>query len=188
MKLSLFLVLLLASVGFAQDANTTLPTTGPSIAEGAHKSFTDLQMALKTVKGLYADEQAKVDRLTTDLAAAKYRVQVLEMENADLRAQLRALPAKEPTPAAKITQVSTDNCPHCVDSENYHEPRYKAATWIWAGRKERMRPGVSYPYWEICIGNVCEAIHIPDWHNLDDAVKAKMASINKQPFFRKGLK
>jgi hypothetical protein len=98
---------------------------------------------------------------------AQARIAQLEQENADLRAQLRAQPAKEPTPAAEyhITLVKAPpemRCVPCDESEKYDPPYYKKNGWAWETTVDKVAvPGRTYPYYIVCTPARCDQFHAP---------------------------
>lgn len=140
-----------STMAFAQDANTTLPPeffTAQQIAEGAARSFAELEA----------------------------RVKELEAENAALKAKpcdcgCECGKAKQ-APTAKLVMVSMPGCPACDLWWSSERLRYEASGWSVEHTSEQPKRGKLYPYWRLCIGDQCTEISWLPFSQLDDRVRA----------------
>lgn len=95
---------------------------------------------------------------TTKIALLQSQIRLLEQENADLRAQLRARDtSKQPEPAeAKITMQSIPGCTACDQWFASEKPKLTAVGWIVDRETVKTWPaGRMFPRWKVCTGKSC---------------------------------
>lgn len=145
MRPIVFLVLALATSQLvAQDGFFS----GPQIAEGAARSFAELEK----------------------------RVAELEAENAALKAKPCDCGCEcgkvKQAPTAKLVMVSMPGCPACDLWWSTEQPRYAASGWVQERVTEQPKRGKLYPYWRLCIGDNCTEINWLPFKQLDAKVQA----------------
>lgn len=145
--LACVVVLLLCQFASAQYLESRLPS-GPQIAEGAARSFAELEA----------------------------KVAALEAENATLKAKPCDCGCEcgkvKQAPTAKLVMVSMPGCPACDLWWSSERLRYEASGWSVEHTSEQPKRGKLYPYWRLCIGDQCTEISWLPFSQLDDRVRA----------------
>ena len=161
---------MLASTVVAQDANTTLPPeffSGPQIAEGAARSFAELEAKVAAKERLIAELQAIVKELEAKLDCVCG-------EGCQCDAGGSPCPCarkQSQKPHAKITMVWMNGCDTCEKWWREQRPRYEAMGWVVDRPEKAEALNKTYPYWRVCIGDSCKEIPWVQFHQLDAKVQ-----------------
>jgi hypothetical protein len=165
-----FVFVLAVSMGVlsvkAQDANTTLP---PSFFHDESNE------RLESI-------EAELLNIQKDLVQLALVIESLNEQKCECQCDCGKAKA---APTGKITMVSMNGCEWCPIADAYHGPRYKASGWQWSTRSDgNGRRGMSYPYYEICIGESCLVVQC-NVYELDSVIQDLLS---KQQGFKKGFK